>query len=273
MNKDEKTLREIFLEKQKVQKKRRIIFIILGGAILIGIGILSISYREELIANYHSVKGFLTQNISEQEVALKRGETASEKKVIKDDDYDLDLYNEWKDSRESTDSGEVYWEYEGESYDNNSEILYEKEFDDESYYEKNQRLMEELWGDDEWYDYEGSDDNTWSYDPTYEEPEFDMDTCMGECEEISAQYYDQCMAAYESYLQGAQEAYERSLNNCISDLGRYDPVCEENAQELYDSYLSSPTVQTYGPSYCEEQTVKSYNSCYQDHCIDNPLNN
>lgn len=275
MSKDEKTLREVFQEKQKAQKKRRIIFIILGGAILVCIGIFSLSYREEILAKCHSVKASITQTAGEQNIALNESDTASEKEVIKDVvDDDLDLYNEGKVSRENSDSEEIYWEYEGEAYDTNEEVLYKKEWeDDESYYEQNQRLMEELWGDDDGYESEYNDDYSIDYDPTYEEPQFDMNACIEECEDISSQYYSQCINSYNKYIQSAEDAYNDSLNSCIADLGRYDSACEEKAQALYDSYLASPTIQMYGPSYCEEQTEKSYNICYQDHCIDNPLNN
>jgi hypothetical protein len=273
MGKDEKTLREIFLEKQRAQKKRRAIFIILGGAVLMVIGIFSVSYREQIVTKYHSVRDSITQKSKEQDFVLNEGETSPEERKVEERSDDLDLFNELEDSREDGNSEEIYWEYEGEVYDTNEDVGYKKEWeDDESYYEQNQRLMEELWGDEDEDDYEYNDDYSIDYDPMYEEPQFDMNACMGECEDISSQYYSQCINSYNKYMQSAEDAYNDSLNSCIANLGRYDSACEEDAQELYDLYMSSP-IASQGENYCLVQSETAYNDCYQSHCVDNPLNN
>jgi hypothetical protein len=73
-------------------------------------------------------------------------------------------------------------------------------------------------------------------------------------------------------MQSAEDAYNDSLNSCIANLGRYDSACEEDAQELYDLYMSSP-IASQGENYCLVQSEIAYNDCYQSHCVDNPLNN
>lgn len=260
----DKTLREIYEEKGSFSvKKKKILPVVVFICLCC------------FVSYYFLQKDDISENTSNALDASTTEETIEGEETFEEENEEVSIsledYYAWKGTSEtSSDETENYWDYVGDS---GSVVVYEREEDEDDsvFSERTQRLLQEL--EDSIGDYEYSFDSGTSYEnlTNYEVVEFDMDSCINDCESMSTQYYNRCVSSYESYMQSAQDAYDDSLSSCIANLGRNDPVCRKNAQKLYDQYMSFVGA-SHDYDYCAEERDSIYDDCYESHCVNNYMN-